>query len=88
MRTGIFGGTFDPIHNGHLLSAVAIKEALQFDKIIFIPTGDPPCSRGEQTGDIFLTQHCAGCAPRPHADRVSGIVSCGNGSIRYQSSWV
>lgn len=42
MRTGIFGGTFDPIHNGHLLSAAAIKEALNFDKIIFMPTGEPP----------------------------------------------
>ena len=42
MRTGIFGGTFDPIHNGHLLSAAAIKEILGFDRILFIPTGEPP----------------------------------------------
>ncbi|MBE7058782.1 MAG: nicotinate-nucleotide adenylyltransferase [Ruminococcaceae bacterium] len=42
MRTGIFGGTFDPIHNGHLLSAIAIKEILGFDRILFIPTGEPP----------------------------------------------
>ena len=42
MRTGIFGGTFDPIHNGHLLSAVAIKEIQGFDRILFIPTGEPP----------------------------------------------
>ena len=42
MRIGIFGGTFDPIHNGHLLSATAIKEILGFDRILFIPTGEPP----------------------------------------------
>lgn len=42
MRTGIFGGTFDPIHKGHLLSAVEIKKAFNFDRIIFIPTGEPP----------------------------------------------
>ena len=42
MRTGIFGGTFDPIHNGHLLSAAAIKEIQGFDRILFIPTGEPP----------------------------------------------
>lgn len=42
MKTGIFGGTFDPIHNGHLFSAEAIKKILDFDRIIFIPTGEPP----------------------------------------------
>lgn len=42
MRIGIFGGTFDPIHNGHLLSAKEIKNALNFDKILFMPTGEPP----------------------------------------------
>lgn len=42
MRTGIFGGTFDPVHNGHLLCAREVMNKLQFDRIIFIPTGDPP----------------------------------------------
>lgn len=42
MRTGIFGGTFDPVHNGHLICAREVMNKLQFDRIIFIPTGDPP----------------------------------------------
>lgn len=37
-RVGIFGGTFDPIHHGHLITAQAIKELRNLDKIIFIPS--------------------------------------------------
>jgi nicotinate-nucleotide adenylyltransferase len=38
MKVGIFGGTFDPVHNGHLITAVAVKELRSLDKIIFIPS--------------------------------------------------
>jgi nicotinate-nucleotide adenylyltransferase len=37
-RVGIFGGTFDPIHNGHLITAQSVREIRNLDKIIFIPT--------------------------------------------------
>lgn len=38
MKVGVFGGTFDPIHYGHLITAVAVKEIRGLDKIIFIPS--------------------------------------------------
>lgn len=39
---GVFGGTFDPIHYGHLRSAFEMLQALRFDCVRFIPCGDPP----------------------------------------------
>ncbi len=39
MRVAFFGGTFNPIHIGHLISAIEIKDYFFIDKFIFIPTG-------------------------------------------------
>lgn len=42
MKLGIFGGTFDPPHIGHLIVADNVKEQLNLEKIIFIPSYQPP----------------------------------------------
>jgi len=45
MRLGIFGGTFNPIHLGHLLLAETARETLALDRVVFIPTRQPPHKR-------------------------------------------
>ena len=50
---GIFGGTFDPIHYGHLRTAFEMLQALAFDEVRFVPCGDPP-HRGKTFADAEL----------------------------------
>lgn len=42
MRTAIFGGTFDPIHNAHLRVAREAADCFSLDRVLFIPSGNPP----------------------------------------------
>lgn len=46
MRLGLYGGTFDPVHVGHLLLAESCREQCRLDRIIFIPAGSPPHKHG------------------------------------------
>ena len=47
---GIFGGTFDPIHYGHIRTAFEMLEVLRIDEVSFVPSGDPP-HRGQTFAD-------------------------------------
>src|SRR5262245_56260083 len=41
MRLGVMGGTFDPIHHGHLVAASEVQSLFGLDEVIFVPTGQP-----------------------------------------------
>ena len=45
-RLGIFGGTFDPIHNGHIVAAIAAREQLELDEVVMMVAADPWQKRG------------------------------------------
>ena len=49
MRLGLFGGTFDPIHLGHLILAEQCREACALDRVWFVVAGAPPHKTGERT---------------------------------------
>lgn len=41
-RVGIMGGTFNPVHNGHLMIAEQVRSQLDLDKVVFVPDNEPP----------------------------------------------
>ena len=41
-RVGLMGGTFDPIHIGHLMLAECAYEQFQLEQVLFLPAGNPP----------------------------------------------
>ena len=53
-RIGIFGGTFDPIHLGHLIVAETIMDEFSLDRVVFIPAAVPPHKLGK---DISAAHH-------------------------------
>ena len=52
MRVGVLGGTFDPVHNGHLIIAEEAQAKLGLEKVLFIPAGRPWFKDGENVSDM------------------------------------
>nr|WP_101397180.1 nicotinate-nucleotide adenylyltransferase [Phycicoccus duodecadis] len=54
MRLGVMGGTFDPIHHGHLVAASEVQALLGLDEVVFVPTGRP---WQKETGEVSPAEH-------------------------------
>ena len=51
MRLGLLGGTFNPIHLGHLRSAVEVRETFQLDRVLLVPSAHPPHRTSKDIAD-------------------------------------
>jgi nicotinate-nucleotide adenylyltransferase len=70
-RIGIMGGTFDPIHHGHLVAASEVQSRFGLDEVVFVPTGQPwqkgPVSPAEDR--YLMTVIATASNPRFHVSR-------------------
>lgn len=71
-RTGLLGGSFNPIHVGHLRVAEEVREVLDLTRIIFIPLHVPP---HKEPGDIIATRHRLAMAELAAEDNEAFFVS-------------
>ena len=51
-RLGVMGGTFDPIHHGHLVAASEVAAVFELDEVVFVPTGQPWQKPGDQVSPV------------------------------------
>ena len=70
MKLGLFGGSFDPVHLGHLLMAQAAREELGLDRLVFIPAAQSPFKTDGQhaPADARLQMLRLALAGQPHCD--------------------
>lgn len=61
-RIGIMGGTFNPIHTGHIRMALAAKEQAGLDRVLVVPTGNPPHKQHIAPAEDRWKMVCAACA--------------------------
>jgi nicotinate-nucleotide adenylyltransferase len=67
LRLGVMGGTFDPIHIGHMVTADEALHQLKLDEILFVPTGRAPHKRSQAaSSEARFLMAAVAIAPHPH----------------------
>jgi nicotinate-nucleotide adenylyltransferase len=74
LRLGVMGGTFDPIHHGHLVAASEVQARFQLDEVVFVPTGEPWQKAGRKVSQpedrYLMTTIATASNPRFSVSRV------------------
>lgn len=83
MKIGIMGGTFNPIHNGHLILSEYVKEEEKLDKIIFIPAGEPPHKTDKNILSSNHRKKMVDLAIKNNNDFISSNIEIKNKGLSY-----
>ena len=83
MFIGLLGGSFNPIHNGHLHIANYVYNTLALDRVIFIPTGDPPHKSAESLAPAHHRLAMVKLATEPHKSFVVDDREARSSTVSY-----
>ena len=90
-RIGIMGGTFDPIHQGHIRMAQCALESMRLDRVLMLPSGNPPHKPDITPAEDRYRMVCAACAGldglepcREEVDRTGVIYTVDTLSILHE----
>jgi nicotinate-nucleotide adenylyltransferase len=82
-RIGVFGGTFDPIHIGHLILAERAREGLALDRVLFLPASAPPHKRNRPVSDAKLRREMVDVAIGGNEAFESSDLEIRRGGVSY-----
>ena len=82
-RTGVMGGTFDPVHEGHIAAAEAARRALALDRILFIPSNRPPHRAAQPRASAFHRFAMVSLAVGAHPGFLASDVELGRPGPSY-----
>ncbi len=83
MRLGLFGGTFDPVHYGHLLLAETARESICLDQVWFVPAAVPPHKQSKQIADAARRVEMLRLATAGHAAFDLTTLEIDRGGVSY-----
>ncbi|WAC56016.1 nicotinate-nucleotide adenylyltransferase [Gordonia sp. SL306] len=77
-RIGIMGGTFDPIHNGHLVAASEVGHRFSLDEVIFVPTGRPWQKLADDDAAVVKAEQARAVSPAEDRYLMTVIATASN----------